>query len=46
METGVASGYSTTMILAAMERNGLGRLYSIDLPLPEVRLLPEDQQTG
>ncbi|MCI4345243.1 MAG: class I SAM-dependent methyltransferase [Thermoplasmata archaeon] len=32
VETGVASGLSSTIILEALRRNGSGRLYSIDLP--------------
>jgi predicted O-methyltransferase YrrM len=32
VETGTASGFSTTYLLAALERNELGRLISIDLP--------------
>lgn len=32
VETGTASGISTTYLLAALERNGAGRLTSIDLP--------------
>lgn len=32
VETGVAHGVTTRFILEAMERNGCGRLYSIDLP--------------
>lgn len=32
VETGVASGWSSTAILAAMEANGTGRLWSSDLP--------------
>jgi hypothetical protein len=32
VETGVASGISSTIILEALRRNGVGRLYSIDLP--------------
>jgi predicted O-methyltransferase YrrM len=32
VETGVASGWSSTAILAAMEANGVGRLHSSDLP--------------
>ena len=32
VETGVASGWSSTAILAAMEANGIGQLYSSDLP--------------
>lgn len=32
VETGVAAGWSTTAILAAMERNGFGHLWSSDFP--------------
>lgn len=32
VETGTASGISTTYLLAALQRNGAGRLISIDLP--------------
>lgn len=32
VETGVALGFSTATMLAAMERNGIGHLYSVDLP--------------
>lgn len=32
VETGVANGKSSALILRALERNGSGRLYSIDLP--------------
>ncbi|MDD5255360.1 MAG: class I SAM-dependent methyltransferase [Candidatus Omnitrophica bacterium] len=32
VETGVAEGFSSSFILAALEKNGKGRLYSIDLP--------------
>jgi predicted O-methyltransferase YrrM len=32
VETGVASGTSSWALLAALERNGGGKLYSIDLP--------------
>ena len=32
IETGVASGFSSTVILEAMEKNGTGKLISIDLP--------------
>ena len=46
VETGVGSGVSSTFILTAMERNGAGRLYSIDLPLPDEGLLPEERSTG
>ncbi len=46
VETGVGSGVSSTFYLNAMERNGKGHLYSIDLPLPNERLLPEERRTG
>lgn len=32
METGVAHGYSSAVILQAIRDNGIGKLYSIDLP--------------
>jgi predicted O-methyltransferase YrrM len=32
VETGVARGFTSRMILEALERNGVGRLFSIDLP--------------
>jgi hypothetical protein len=34
VETGVARGFTTRIILEALERNGNGHLYSIDLPPP------------
>jgi hypothetical protein len=34
VETGVARGFTSRMILEALERNGTGRLHSIDLPPP------------
>jgi hypothetical protein len=34
VETGVARGFTTEMILEALERNGSGHLWSIDLPPP------------
>ena len=40
VETGVARGLTTRVVLEALERNGSGRLYSIDLPpltVPERR---------
>jgi predicted O-methyltransferase YrrM len=46
VETGVGSGVSSTFFLNAMERNGVGMLYSIDLPLPGEHLLPERKETG
>jgi len=36
VETGVHVGKSTTAILSALRRNGLGKLYSIDLPKKEL----------
>ncbi len=41
VETGVATGVSSAYILAALERNGKGRLYSIDLPGYEEEYLPK-----
>lgn len=35
VETGVALGFSSATILAALEANGHGRLHSIDLPAPQ-----------
>lgn len=32
IETGIANGKSSSLILRALERNGAGRLYSVDLP--------------
>ena len=46
VETGVGSGVSSTYFLRAMEKNGQGQLYSIDLPLPDDRLLPPGKETG
>lgn len=34
VETGVARGFTSRIILEALERNGAGSLYSIDLPPP------------
>ena len=36
IETGVAYGWSSLAILTAMSRNGLGKLFSIDMPYPKV----------
>ncbi len=33
LETGVAHGYSSAVILQALQDNGHGRLYSVDLPM-------------
>jgi predicted O-methyltransferase YrrM len=46
VETGVGSGVSSTFFLSALEKNGKGRLHSIDLPIPRASLLPSEQQTG
>ena len=37
METGVAAGVSASYILNALERNGRGNLYSIDVPWQTVK---------
>jgi Methyltransferase domain len=43
VETGVARGFTTRVILEALEADGAGRLYSIDLPPPlEERRLAEE----
>jgi Methyltransferase domain len=42
VETGVARGLTTRVILEAMERNGTGRLWSIDLP-PLIQRELEDE---
>jgi hypothetical protein len=39
IETGVARGLTTRFVLEAMERNGTGHLWSIDLPPPRAREL-------
>ncbi|MFC1521128.1 class I SAM-dependent methyltransferase [Elusimicrobiota bacterium] len=46
LETGVASGSSTTFILKALEVNKEGVLYSIDLPNQPGAVLPENKTTG
>jgi len=45
IETGVASGVSSYSILQALEDNGKGALYSIDLPNASLPL-PKGQSTG
>jgi predicted O-methyltransferase YrrM len=47
VETGVASGISSTFILLSLRQNGLGRLVSIDLPNtdPDAQI-PENQKSG
>lgn len=44
VETGVASGVSTTHFLHALAKNGRGRLVSVDLPGGE--FLPEGEEPG
>lgn len=44
VETGVLNGMSTRCFLTALERNGTGRLYSIDYP--EDDRLPADEEPG
>lgn len=45
LETGVASGMSSSYILAALEANKNGRLYSIDLPHESEKLQQKSQKT-
>lgn len=51
VETGVAMGFTTAVVLAAMDANGLGALHSIDLPPLQVdaatfvgQVVPKDLQ--
>lgn len=44
VETGVAGGVSTSYILLALQKNGCGKLYSIELGDP--RYLPPGKQAG
>jgi len=46
VETGVSSGSSTHYILKAMELNGQGKLYSIDLPNIGLSVLPKGEKIG
>lgn len=51
IETGTNAGSMTSVILAAIEKNGSGELVSIDIPTIKERnfvdlLLPDDQQPG
>ena len=47
VETGVASGSSTTYILNAMKANGVGKLYSIDLPNADpAAQIPQGKEPG
>ena len=41
LETGVANGLSSAYILLALEANGKGKLYSIDLPCEEGKIYPD-----
>ncbi len=43
VETGVARGFTTRMVLDALEAGSAGRLYSIDLPPPLERRRIEDE---
>lgn len=45
VETGVASGKSSAVILEALRMNGVGRLISIDLPNKEGQVLPDGAAT-
>ena len=47
VETGVASGQSSIHVLKAIESNGFGKLYSIDLPnVQQGSILPEGREPG
>lgn len=47
LETGVANGASSLYILRALHKNGLGHLYSIDVPnLDDAAPLPKGKETG
>ena len=46
IETGVASGKSTAIILLALEHNKKGRLISIDLPNPKGKVLEDGAKTS
>lgn len=43
VETGVATGFTSACILAALDKNGKGHLYSIDLPIYEPRIDKDGQ---
>lgn len=45
LETGVANGFSTRLVLAALKRNGIGRLVSVDVD-KDVGGLVEDPGSG
>ncbi len=44
LETGVAAGVSTTLILLALEANGSGMLHSVDLPNYDIELGRQHQE--
>lgn len=46
VETGVADGFSTSFILQALEKNGFGRLYSVDLPNQPGQEVQKGKLTG
>lgn len=47
VETGVANGVTSTVILSAMEANNKGKLYSIDWPgTKDLTFVPEGKETG
>lgn len=46
VETGVAEGFSSSLILYALKKNNKGNLYSIDLPNQPGQNLEEDKTTG
>lgn len=47
VETGVASGVSTLFFLQALEDNGSGKLYSVDLPnVEEASKMPPGYKSG
>lgn len=45
VETGVASGKSSALLLLALQHNGKGRMVSIDLPNPPGDILPDGALT-
>lgn len=46
VETGVADGFSTSFILQALQMNGFGRLYSVDLPNQPGQEVQKGRLTG
>jgi len=44
LETGVCNGVSTLIVLRALQRNGTGKLHSVDLP--DVKRLPDGAKPG